>query len=358
MAIAAATHGMLTGVNSGNRPKQSFIIPADNADGYVAFNYSKLEPFATITAVIADVVDGFKNDLIGEGEYERFLANVTFSLGMSSFDKTFTSGMSDFGALFDAKNLSNGSLTGAANITSTLVPGVGRMLTSWLNPYKTVTGVEANPWENFAGAWRQRAIGGIGNPKLYDELTGKPITTVATLGKGDDYWSLVFSSAFNEILVPGRTASGKNDQVRKTLNELGFKHDTYSSIKTYGGVALSPEEQSVLSKDLHDFGNLRGKLLTYFSSDEYKRLRQQFNAIRKKDDPTIGSSVEGTRANSIRDMIYSDIRTIYRLAKEEAVTKGRLAKDSKFLLKAQRTNNVRALKTPDQAQSLLSWGNY
>ena len=361
MAALGAASGMVTGVNSGNKPKQSILIPADNEQGYIAIPYGKLEPFATITSVIADVVNGVRDDVISEGEYERFISNIVFSLGMASFDKTFMSGMADFGSMFDAKNLSGGSLTGAANITSVVVPGAARMVASWAYPYKTISGMQGNAWENFVGQWRARALGGLGNPIRYDELSGEPVPTVATAGKGDNYFALVLGSALNEFVYPGKiTKAAKNDPVRNELDRVGFTHDLYSSLKTYGGIALNPTQQSILSKDMHDFGNLRGKLQGYFDSDGYKRLRNEFQAVRKADSPVLGSSDEGTRANTIRDLIHADIRAIYRSAKEEAATRGRLANDNDFQMKRHRANGVSSLKPPTEGsglQGLLAWNN-
>jgi hypothetical protein len=355
MAATFAGLGFYTGVNSGSMPKQSFIIPYDNEDGYIAISYAKLEPFATLTSVIADVVNGFKNEVISEGDYEKFVSNIVFSLGMASFDKTFMTGMADFGSMFDAKNLSTGSLTGAANIASIPVPAVARMAANWAHPYQTIKGMEGNAWENFIGSWRSRAIGGFGNPILYDELTGKPIPTVATVGKGDNYWNLVIGSVLNEFTFAGKVVNAaKDDPIKRELNNIGFKHDSYSSIRTYGGIALSPDQQSVLSKDLHDFGNLRGKLATYFDSDQYKRYRREFQATRRADS-LIGSSADGTRANTIRDLIFADIRTIYRQAKEEAVIKGRLANDASFRNKQLKVDGVSNLS--NSAMELASLQN-
>ena len=360
MAVLGAGTGFITGVNSGNLPKQSFIIPANNEDGYIAIPYGKLEPFATITSVIADVVNGFKNEVISEGDYEKFVSNIVFSLGMASFDKTFMTGMADFGSMFDAKNLSSGSLRGAANITSAVSPGVVRMITSWAHPYRTISGMDANAWETFVGSWRARAIGGIGNPVLYDELSGKPIPTVATIGKGDNYWALVLGSAFNEFAYPGKvTKAPKDDAVRSELDWTNFTHDTYSSIRTYNGVALTPTQQSVLSKDMHDFGNLRGKLQRYFDSNDYKRLKSELNAMRKADS-AIGSSDVGTRAGAVRDLIHQDLRAIWRGAKEDAIRYGRLQEDPEFMLKATRANRVGSLTPPTSNsgyEGLLAWTN-
>jgi hypothetical protein len=256
------------------------------------------------------------------------------------------SGMADFGSMFDAKNLSQGSVTGFANVTAGLIPAGGliRMISNWSYPYKTVKGVEGDAWQNFAGAFRQRAVGGIGNPKLYDELTGKPIPTVATLDKGDNPWSIHIGAVLNEF-VPSRTSSGTYDPVKKELDAVNFTHDSYSSIRNVGGVALSPEQQSILSKDIHDVGNLRGKLIGYFESDQYKTLRKQFDAMRKADSK-LGSSNEGTRASVIRDMIHQDLRTIWRAAKDEALTKGRLGGDASLVLKRQGADDLQRLVPP------------
>ena len=358
---AAASAGFVTGVNSGNLPKQSFIIPANNKDGYIAIPYGKLEPFATITSVIADVVNGVREEVISKGEYEKFVSNIVFSLGMSSFDKTFMTGMADFGALFDARNLSEGSIKGFGNMVSTVSPGAVRMVADWTNPYKTISSMTNNPWETFSRQFLARAVGGHGNPIMYDELSGLPIPKVTDAVAGSDRWALVAASAFNELAFPGKiTNAAKGDPIRQMLDKVSFKVDVASSIKTFEGISLNPDQQSILSKDLHDFGNLRGKLKGYFDSDRFKRLQREFNATRKADDPITGSSNEGTRANAIRAVIHQELDAIYRAAKMEAATQGRLRNDPDFIRKRYKVDGVSSLTPPTQnsgLQGLLSMAN-
>jgi hypothetical protein len=368
MVTLASIAGFVTGVNSERLPKQSFILPAANKDGYIAIPYKKLEPFATITSIVADSVAALRDDIISQGEYDRAIGNVVFGIGMATFDKTFMTGMADFGSLFDAKNLSEGSLTGLGNIISTASPGVLRSITDILNPYQTIGSQTGDTFTTMLGQIKGRALGGLGNPRLYDELTGKPLPKVNTALAGDDesayqHFALSLASLFNEFAFPGRiTNAAKADPVKQWLDKVNFKVDTQSSIKTFEGISLNPQQQSILSKDLHDVGNLRGKLEEYFDSDDFKRLYNQLQATRREDGGlgVLSSSDEGTRANTIREAIHSQIRAIRRQAKLEAATNGRLANDADFQRKrlgAMTTGEVIDLSSQSDWKGLLSWTN-
>ena len=357
--VTAASLGFVTGVNSESLPKQSFILPRPDGKGYVALPYGKLEPFATITSIIADTVSALRDDVISEGEYDRALSNVIFGLGMATFDKTFMTGMTDFGSIFDAKNLSEGSLKGLGNILATLSPGVVRAPADWLQPYKNFSSQTNNPWTTLLGQVKSRAIGGIGNPIQYDELTGKPIPKVSTAGAGDNYWALVGASLVNEFIYPGKIQdAAKNDPVKMTLDKVNYKLNTASSIKTVEGISLTPEQQSILSKDLHDVANLRGKLQAYFDSSAFKSIYQQLQAVRRADSP-IGSSDEGTRANAYRAVIHANIDAIRRAAKLEAISKGRLANDPDLQRKRQVAANdgfaIESANNNNDWKGLLEW---
>ena len=280
---------------------------------------------------------------------------------MASSDKTFKTGRADFGSLFDARNLSEGSIKGFGSMFATVSPGAVRMVADWTNPYKTISSMTNNPWETFSRQFLARAVGGHGNPIMYDELSGLPIPKVTDAVAGSDRWALVAASAFNELAFPGKiTNAAKGDPIRQMLDKLSFKVDVASSIKTFEGISLNPDQQSILSKDLHDFGNLRGKLKGYFDSDRFKTLQREFNATRKADDPITGSSNEGTRANAIREVIHQELRTIYRAAKMEAATQGRLRNDPDFQRKrlaATTTGQVTQQPVRSDWQGLLSWVN-
>jgi hypothetical protein len=351
--VGLAWAGLVTGYNSGTLPKTSFIVPMPGSDtGYAAIPYNKLEPFASILAVTADAVQGLKDEVITQGQYDKYIQELIFSLGMASTDKTFQSGLTDMAAILDVKNFGEGSLTGISNASSALtlfstgaVGGLTRMVSDWANPYMTIQAEQGSAWNTYWGKFRQRAFGGVGNPPLYDELTGKIIPKTTTVGPGDNYWAAVGASITNEFVFPGRVkGASPDDPLRKTLNDLNFKPDLITSIRTLDGVSLNLKQQSELSKVLHL--ELRPRLEGYFKSDRYKEYKAKFNRFRS--DNAIGNTSEGTRSNVYLERIHADLRKIYRDSKIEAAQRSKaLIEDPDFQQKRQAAQAQVPISTGD-----------
>ena len=103
-------------------------------------------------------------------------------------------------------------------------------------------------------------------------------------------------------------------------------------LKTFKGIPLSMDEQSILSKDMHDYGNLRGRLETYFKTRQFKQDYRKYQKYRKTDN-AIGAVTEGSRSEAYRQSIINKINQIYVEAKEAAVNEGRLAQVPSFMAK-------------------------
>ena len=356
LVVGAAMFGYTTGNNSGSMPKTSFIIP-DGKGGYTALPYNKLEPFATITAVITDAVNGLRDDVISEGQYDRFMKEMLYSLAMATFDKSFMSGMTQMSAMFDVNNFGEGTATGAANIAGSAAPAIVRMVGDWVNPYQSVSTDTDNVGRTLWAKFAQRTIGGATNPTLFDEMTGLPIPKTTTIGSADNWWAATAGSIFNEFAWAGRVKGGKLDPIRKKLDELNFKQDNGTSIRTFEGIPLSLEQQSRMSKAIHEQGSLRTRLELYFNSDVFKSKQQKYKAFRW--DNNLGNQGGGTRANSYLQDIHQDIRAIRREAKEMAA-KHLIQTDPDFARKYQaaKTLNIPQQQgNPNGWEGLLSWAN-
>jgi len=344
-AVSATTMAMLggiTGNNSGSLPPSSFILPdPTKPEGYVAFDYKKIEPMASILAVTADMVNGLRDDVITQGQYDRFIAGMVMSLGMATFDKTFQKGMMEVGSMLSPKMLASGGgfFSGVAGLGSTAVPGVVKMIADWAQPYRTISTADNDPGGNFWRSLAQRSIGGAGLPVMYDELTGKPIPKVATVGPDDNYWAAVTSSIFREALYPGKTARGIKDPIRVELDWLNYKHDQVSSLRRVGSVTLSPQQQSILSEDMYLVGGLRDALAEFFSRDTYQyKFKKDFQKLRTMD-PMLSAN-KNSLADQLLDDMHGQIRSIYQQAKLRAATQGRLAKDPDFQQKLRQSQEL------------------
>ena len=345
-----AWNGSITGSQTQNMPKNSFIVPSPGTkDGYIAIPYGRLEPFAGMTSVIADLVNGLKDRVIGEGQYDTYLQEIMLSIGMASFDKSFMTGQQKFAELTNIRNWNRNGFWAAnvANLGGSLSPSFNRMIGDFISPYKTVSkGNSDDFWETLIGTIRQRAFGGIGNPVRYDEFDGKKIPKVSEVGSGDNYWLAVGGSILNEFIWPGKISNARTDDpVTKKLKEIGFEPDR-NWLSTLGSQKLTLEEQSALSKEIAPSGNLYNKLENYLFKDKsvggfnqkYKNL--QHFAIEE------GSSMGNTFAHQqYREGIFQDIRRLYSEAKREAAEFTILndaEKDRRFQLKVEGSN-------PDQA---------
>ena len=356
MGVATlALFGLTTGNNSGSMPKTSFIIP-DGKGGFTALPYNKLEPFATITATITDLVNAVRDDVISQGQYDRAMSEMMYSLAMATFDKSFMSGMTQMSAMFDVNNFGEGTATGAANIAGSAVPAIVRMVADWANPYQGVSTETDNVGRTLWAKFAQRTMGGATNPPMFDEMTGLPIPKTTTIGSADNWWAASAGSVFNEFAWAGRVKGGKFDPIRKQLDELNFKQDNASSIRTFEGIPLSLEQQSKMSKALHEQGNLRTRLELYFNSQIFKDKQRKYKAFRW--DNKLGNQGEGTRANAYLQDIHQDIRAIRREAKERAA-QHLIQTDADFARKYQKakTIDVPVAQPQNGWEGLLSWAN-
>ena len=353
-----ATAGFSTGFNPPEgMPRTSFIIPVNNERGWIAIPYGKLEPIATPTALISDLATGLRDEVIAKGDYEKFMTEMLYSLSLSTLDKSFMTGLTDSASMIDIKNFNEGTISTMVGrllpLSNLAVPvggigGLTRMVSSWTNPYQRINRVDDNPTENLFLALKARIAGGHGNEIYYSPLDGKPELRLGHLGdrkdldpelknqvNNGDYWRLVFGSSFNELLVPGTVKEGKSPEVRKNLevmDDVSFDRSNFKGmIRSYGSIPLSAKQQSILSKDLHDYGKLNERLTVYFNSDKFNKLYRGFKQFRA-DSPT-GNISGDTRSKDRQQEIHSDIRRVFSQAKESAATRGRLSKDPSFVSK-------------------------
>ena len=118
----------------------------------------------------------------------------------------------------------------------------------------------------------------------------------------------------NEAGFPGSISNASMTEEQKTLHLLGFEHDTLSSLSTFEGVELTPDMQSKLSKGMHTYGDLTGRLKRYFNTKDYKFYRQQMTQLARSDK----NGSKGSKADAYRQQIFKDLRQIFRTAKEDA----------------------------------------
>ena len=209
---------------------------------------------------MSDLTVALKEEVITNGQYEEAIAQMIYSLGMASTDKTFAMGIAQLAALLNVKNFGEGTVgaiggsVGSALMSQSPIGGgaPGGLLRAGLQhlqPYKTVQSNEGSILETLWAKMSNRLIGGVGVPIKYDELTGKPIPKVATTGDGTNYWATVAGSVFNEAAFPGPIADADpNNEIKRKLNQWNYSKDMSISNRYYRGRPLSLQEQSDLSR--------------------------------------------------------------------------------------------------------------
>jgi len=354
---ALAAMGLVTGYNEEELPKTSIIIPKPGG-GYFAFDYSRFPPFSSILAVTADFVSGVKNEVISEGQYGQFINNMVYSIGMSSFDQSFLFGMMNFTSLMDVKNMSeNRAVSGGkmlAGIAASQIPyyggatqGVMRQVGRALQPSEVITRDESNPFASFWNAMIKQQYGGVGLPVMHNQYTGEPISRT-NFSKSDNGWWVQAGARLLGQIAPGYTRTIDTPQViMDEFDFLNYQPDEGASVRRYRNVALTPTEQSILSRDIAKVGNLSIKLQDYFETKRYKQLKNQLKQLRVSED-MFAQVKEGSRADSLIKAIHGDINRIRNQSKDEAVRNGELGRNETGLMNRVIADNSPMAPLPPQ----------
>ena len=320
--------GMMTGNNPPEgMPKTSFIVPAPGTEkGWVGVPYGRLEPIATPFAIISDLTTNFRDNIISEPDYNQAIKEVLTAFGLATLDKTFTSSLNNAAALLDVKNFSEGTVVSGINslgpvAASYALPigaagGLTRMVTDWVHPYKTISSEDDNLLGEMWAAIAQRNFGGATLPIKYSPWNGEPERKVSGLGSG--YWGDVMNTLGNEVGVPGGLKDASTSDITKAFDLVQM--DTDIDFKSYKGIALSKDEQSILSKDMNDVGNLSARMMRLLKSPEWKGPKLSA-ALKEGNTP---------KSDKLRAEARQQIRTVIQAAKDEAIRDGRLSENVDF----------------------------
>jgi len=128
---------------------------------------------------------------------------------------------------------------------------------------------------------------------------------------------------------------------------LNYQPDEGASVRRYRNVALTPTEQSILSRDIAKVGNLSIKLQDYFETKRYKQLKNQLKQLRVSED-MFAQVKEGSRADSLIKAIHGDINRIRNQSKDEAVRNGELGRNETGLMNRVIADNSPMAPLPPQ----------
>ena len=347
-AVSATLMGFMTGsTTNGNQPKNSFILPnlMDPDGPPIAIGYEKLEPFATWLRITADTTAALRDSAIDQKQYSKAMGQIATSFGVAMIDKNWLAGTTNISELFNTRNWTPGNL---ANIVSSLGGGIapagGRGIGNVVDPRKNAIFGEGDMehlpnvgrmlGKNFSGG------AGMGTP-LTDGLTAKPMYNVATT----DGFNPRLGALLQEFL-PFKTSNvmDPNDPVVKIADKLEYVFNPNQDFRKIGNLELDPTQQSILSEDVHEFGNFRGKVMSWWDLEGqymYKEYKKQL----AKD----GSGEGDTKAARQFKTMQTMMRNLWSQAKEDALMYGRLSEDQGLIQQQMQRNNLRS-SAPIQGQ--------
>ena len=144
--------------------------------------------------------------------------------------------------------------------------------------------------------------------------------------------------------------------IYKMFDMYDINPDLKSMLRTYDGIALSGEEQSILSKEMFDVGRLDERLYEFFTdNDKFARLATEFDVYVSDQ----GNRNKGTRSDEARQAIAREVLSIYRKAKQVAIENGSLQEKKSFIekqIKAQEDLDLvsQQPQLPDDIQNILA----
>ena len=269
--------------------------------GNTYVSYADIEPFNTILAATADIVQNAA--VLGEAYTEKWLQKLTFMVSSVLVDKSMLSGVEDLARLMNAE-------TSGELLTQT----GGRYIRSHL-PYAGLLGqvgdlIDANRREAdklTEHIIRRDALLKATLPPQYDYLskdrTGKPLSYAA-----DNPLVRLFN-----MVMPISIYNAEGDPIKETLVEM--RYNIPQVMSTFEGEPLNAFERSELQKYMAK-GNLRRDLEKLILRDP--KFRRDLDKYKKGSGPFQPfSSEEGERL--YEQQFYLSVQAIFNDAKNKAM---------------------------------------
>lgn len=229
-ALGLTMTGRLTGNGPADRTTYNSWIqngwrPRSIKLGDKWVDYSGLEPFASILAVVADITD--MSQTIGSDSTENLLRKTGYLISMNLTNKSFLSGLRPLNDLFSFDF--NRSAVYGTNLINNFIPfsSARNELANIINP--GLRELENDVWSTFAN--RNPILRGT-LPVQYDPLDGSII-------KDFDFPTRMWNS------ISPFSISGKDTPTRKLLRDSGYDLAATFSTDSLGNV-LNPQQRSRL----------------------------------------------------------------------------------------------------------------
>ena len=303
MATVAAISGNMTGdppmdketrdlMKNRKIPFNSFKIPGTET----YFSYNNIEPFNTLFAMTANVVQNAT--VLGEDWTENWMKKIIFLAGSVIVDKSMLSGVEDLARLMNPETSQDLlERTGSRYIRSHL-PMAGMMKS--LGDVVDVVQKEAELLGQML-IKNDVLVKGILPPK-YDILSKDRSGKELTYGPENPLMRI-----FNE-LSPIPITFADDDPVKQTLLET--RYNLPQDLSTYREEPLNAFEMSQVQKYMST-GSLRAELEALFNSRKWK---SEFEDYKNGKNFNSANDIKLTKQGW-----YQDIQAIFKDAKEQAV---------------------------------------
>lgn len=333
-AVWQSVKGNMTGKQSGNMPRDSFVVPVGDAtnSGFAALPYGRIQPYAAYLSITSDIVNNFVSGAISRGEYEQGLGEIISSLAENSLSQTSLTGLINLGDLIGQSRTSPGWLSDIADAFSLpFAPAFSRMFGRLGDPFNEVAFIDRGDLVTSFSAGLLRKSGRTSElPNITNVYTGRIEPTTATAATPEEYWAGVRAALMNEFMWPGRIQEAYKDAPwRKLLDETGYvmPKDFLRSVR---GIPLTLNQQSELSALMAD--GLADELESFYKSIGYKNMKKDLEKARLRAVPNpipgITPAVgKNTEVQGKLDAIQTVVKQIHIDAKDRAAAQ---IKDPEF----------------------------
>ena len=303
MAAFAALSGNLTGnmpLDKATRDNWrargikplSFKIPGTNT--YIS--YANIEPFNTLFALTADVVEN--HAVLGEDVTERWMQKIVFMFSSVIVDKSMLSGVEDLARLIDPETSGDLLARSGSRYIRSHFPFAG--VSGALGDILDATQKEA---QEFHEMLVRRDVGAKSALNTRYDILNKDRSGKPLLAAPDNLMLRVLN-AFNPFTIHYTD----DDSVKQTLLETRF--NLPQTLSTYKEEPLNSFYMSKMQEYLSK-GELREELERLFAAPEWQ---DEFEAFKNGKNLTSANNVKLSKQNW-----YRDIKRIFETAKDNAI---------------------------------------
>ena len=331
-ALALAELGLATSDITKTGPRASFVIPAPGTKtGYIAIDYTRVEPMGTILRLVTGFHEAFREGAISRGEYAQGIAEAAQVVGLATLDRNILQGIQNAQQIIDLSNFTVSGIPALINtLASPFSPAALRMAGNIMYPAQQFAFENDDLIGNVLRNLQGRISGGAGmfgndpNYSVPNPMTGETMLDVATMKKGQDYWSVVGGRLANEFF-PGKVLNYDVSPLEKKLYEdFGWSFGSQEAKRKFrrvGSVDLTIPEQQQIARAMYDTGLVNEQLRYLINQNQgFKKKVKDYKTARKNESK-LGplDRFKNEDVNESLQKIRDDINRVFNNAKRQAI---------------------------------------